>query len=318
MKSYILKRTLSLIPIFFGILLILGIMFAALPGDCLSTNIGMDPKVKHQLREQLHLNDSKIVQFGYWIKSTFKGEFGYDAWGNDYKPMLRRAIKNSLKSYSAAFLLSFIISIPLGIIAAYHLNGIFDRIIRVIISIFSCMPEFMVALLIGLFVNYGAEISQVYSNTAYLTPVPKTKFNMYLAMITVLVLITCSGLVRYVRTSVLDIINKDYIRTARSKGLKERIVLYRHGLRNALIPIITHIGNTLIIMISSSITIEIVLGYHGIGFTMYTVILRRQYWLMLSLTFFVVIFTLLINYFIDIFYAMIDPRVRYNRYLSRH
>ncbi|KYH35535.1 oligopeptide transport system permease protein OppB [Clostridium tepidiprofundi DSM 19306] len=313
MKSYLLKRTLSLIPIFFGILLILGIMFAALPGDCLSASIGMDPKVKHQLREQLHLNDPKIVQFGYWLKSTINGEFGHDAWGNDYKPMLKRAIKNSLISYSAAFLLSFIISIPLGMIAACHVNGIFDRIIRVFISIFSCIPEFMAALLIGLFVNYGAKISQVYSDTAYLTPIPKTKFTMYLAMVTTLVLVTCSGSLRYVRTSIIDIINKDYIRTARSKGLKEKIVLYRHGLRNALIPIITHMGNTLIVMISSSITMEIVLGYWGIGYAMYIVILRRQYWLMLSLTFFVVIFTLLINYFIDILYAIIDPRVRYNR-----
>jgi len=323
MTGFIIRRILQIIPVFLGILIILFIITELAPGQPLADM--QDPRVSPAQRERmlarfgLHLPLHE--RFFNWVSDAVRGDFGESiTHRRPVSEMISTALPATLTLSIASMLASMLIGIPLGVLSAVYKGRIIDKICSVVAFIGISMPTFFfgVILILIFSVNLGwtpimgfgspppfgrnETILQIWLDRGWhlILPVIALGFS------------GAAGYMRYTRTSMLEIINSDYIRTARAKGLKEKKVIFRHAMRNALIPIITLMGLQLPILFSGSAITEAVFGLPGLGQIMLQAVNGRNFPIIIGMMTMIAIITLVAALVTEILYAVADPRVKYD------
>ncbi len=315
MLKFLGKRLLNLIPVMLIITIILFILLQLMPGDPVSAYLGQGskttPEQQQMIREQLGLDKGPVTQYFNWLGRTLKGDFGSSLkFRKPVSDVIGDYIWNTFILNIVSMVLAFAIAIPVGIKSAVKKYGVFDNFWTVFSLVGVGMPSFFFALLMIFFIavpSNGAiplngmrtPVMAAVGYDSFMAEVIDVAKHMILPVI-ILTILSLAGLIRYVRNSVIEVINQDYIRTARSKGLKEKVVIYRHAFRNALIPIVTLVGMYIPSLFGGAILLETVLLWPGIGNILYTSVMGRDIWVVMVLG----------NLVSDMSYALVDPRVK--------
>jgi peptide/nickel transport system permease protein len=286
------------------------------PGDPLTAMVSpdqiasMSPAQMDAMRESLGLNDPLLVRYGRWIGSVLRGDMGLSmVTGKPISEIISNLLPATIKLSLFALLVSVIIGLIFGILSAIKQNSIIDYISSVIGVIGISMPEFFVGILaILIFALKLAWFPAQGRTDIGLNAIQSLKYLVLPACSLGLVL--AAALMRYTRNAMLDVLNKDYVKTARAKGLPEWKVYYKHVFRNSLMPISVLICLRLPLLIGGSVVIEQVFGYAGIGTRLLTAINGSDYQLVLTIILMLSIVSLLASVLIDLLTALLDPRVR--------
>ncbi len=313
MVAYIVRRLLLLIPV----LLVVGVVVFTLmhltPGDPASVMLGRDatPEQKEALRERLGLNEPVPVQFVNWFGSALRLDFGDSLFlGMPVTEALRERAEPTVLLALYALTLSLVIAIPAGVIAAVRANSPIDRLLMVVSISGVAIPSFFFGILLILLfaVVLGWLPSGGYVN---IRDDPGEHFR-YMLLPTLTLGFAAAGLLaRLVRSTMLDVLNEDYVRTAYSKGLAERRVVVAHALRNALIPVLTLIGISFAGMLGGAVVIEQVFNIPGMGRLLVNSVVRRDIPVVQGAVMTVAAIEVLIMLLVDILYVFVDPRIRY-------
>jgi peptide/nickel transport system permease protein len=325
MLKFLGKRLLNLIPVMLIITIILFLLLQLMPGDPVSAYLGQGskttPEQQQMIREQLGLDKSPVVQYFNWLGRTLKGDFGSSLkFRKPVSDVIGDYIWNTFILNIVSMVLAFAIAIPVGIKSAVKKYGVFDNFWTVFSLVGVGMPSFFFALLMIFFIavpSNGAiplngmrtPVMAAVGYDSFMAEVIDVAKHMILPVI-ILTILSLAGLIRYVRNSVIEVINQDYIRTARSKGLKEKVVIYRHAFRNALIPIVTLVGMYIPSLFGGAILLETVLLWPGIGNILYTSVMGRDIWVVMAANTFYAVLMVLGNLVSDMSYALVDPRVK--------
>lgn len=318
MGKYIVRRILHLIPVVLIISILIFTIIKMAPGDPVGSNL--DPRAtaeqKAAERARLGLDKPIPVQYWEWLKRSLKGDFGTSyIYKRPVKDVVPTFIKNTFLLNVVVYFFAFLISLPVGIICAVRQYSKVDNFWTVFSIIGISMPTFFFGLLLiyvfAVKLNWCPINGMVTpgKNATGLARVADVLHHMILPAI-VLIIGSMASYVRYTRTSMLEVINQDYIRTARSKGLSEKVVIYKHAFRNALIPIITIVGFTIPSLFSGAVILETVFVWPGIGNVLMEGIRMRDYNMIMALNMFFALLTLLGNLLADVGYALVDPRVK--------
>jgi peptide/nickel transport system permease protein len=306
MTTYIIRRLIMMIPVLLGVSLLTFGIAKLTPGDPARLALGQFATTERiaELRAAWHLDDPVLVQYGRFVFKAIQGDFGESFRGQ--KPVLRSIMTrfpSTAELAGAGLFLAVITGIPMGMLAAW-LNGTFiDRAIMILaISILS-IPVFVLAILLlyvfGVWLNW-VSITANEGLSALILPAA------------CLAIGPSAVLTRMTRSSILETLSEDYVRTARSKGLKERVVMVQHVLRNAMIPIITLLGLMLSGLLAGSVFIEAVFARSGLGRFIINAIGARDYPEVQGAVLFTATILVVLNLVVDVLYAVIDPRIRYS------
>jgi peptide/nickel transport system permease protein len=332
MRGYFLKRLLLMIPTLLGISLISFIIIQMAPGDPATMKLGdaaqgvrdqaMAAQIIAETRAMYGLDQPLYVQYWRWLKRILTLNFGESL--RDHRPIIDKLVERipvSLKLSGISLLLAYLISIPLGIYSATHQDSKTDRIITISLFTLYSLPNFWVATMAIVYLgggdfwdvfpvfglqSIGAErwtVGQRITDQIWHLVLPITCMTYY----------TFAALSRYMRASMLEVIRQDFIRTARAKGLSERVVVYRHALRNSLIPIVTLMADLLPALIGGSIVIETVFSIPGMGQLSFEAVLNRDYPLIMAIFTLSALLTLLGILLADFLYTRVDPRIAYEK-----
>ncbi len=324
MLKYIGKRLLHLIPVMIIISIVIFAIVEMMPGDPVNAYLGVGsgttPEQQQRLREELGLDEGPVVRYGLWLKRVLTGDFGRSLkYRRDVVDVIGQFIWNSFRLNIVAMILAFAIAIPVGIRSAVKKYGLFDNFWTVFSLTGVSMPSFFFALLLIFFIaiptpwiplnGMRTAIMAARGYPSRMAEIIDIGKHMILP-VTVLTISSLASLTRYVRNSVIEVINQDYIRTARSKGLSEKVVIYKHAFRNALLPIVTLLGLYIPGLFGGSILLETVFIWPGIGNILYTSILDRDYSMVMAANVFYAVLMLAGNLLADVSYALVDPRVK--------
>lgn len=318
MTKYILRRLLHMIPVMLIISMVIFGIVKMTPGD--GFGAGVDPRATKESierqREALGLNDPIPIQYAKWLSRMVKGDFGMStAYRKPVEQIVPERLWNSFILNIVVYLAAFLISIPIGIVSAVKQYSVFDSFWTVFSIVGISMPSFFFGLL--LIYVFAAKLKWLPFSGKQTPGLNAEGMQAFLDVgkhlllpALVLTLGSLASTVRYTRTSMLEVIKQDYVRTARSKGLSERVVVYKHAFRNALIPIITLIGASIPGLFSGAAILERTFLWPGIGNMLVQAVFDRDYNLVMALNVFFAFLTLLGNLFADIGYAIVDPRVK--------
>jgi peptide/nickel transport system permease protein len=320
MRQYVIRRVLQMFPVLFGVSVLLYIMFTLAPGDMVSNMMQANPRMtverQTQLRHLYHLDQPKIVQYGYWLNDVVHGNLGTSyKYQQPVTHVLNAYIWNSFYLGLTSFIASLIFAIPIGVLSATRQYSKFDVFWTIFAMIFISIPSFFFAMLlikcfaIEIHLFPAAGMLTAGSNATGLSKLLDILHHMFLPFV-VLTLMNVASWMRYVRTSMLEVMRQDYIRTARAKGLAEKVVIYRHALRNALMPVVTLLGLYLPVLFSGAMITESLFTWPGIGPVTLYAVNNRDYSLLMGINVFLAFLTLVGNLLADIAYALVDPRVR--------
>ncbi|MBQ3017735.1 MAG: ABC transporter permease [Clostridia bacterium] len=327
MLKYIVKRLALSVLILVAVSLIIYFLVRLMPIDFVASNAGMnsEPETLDKIREQLGLSDNSFVGIikGYfnWLGNLFEVENGVITLGKSFdgqKPVsqiIRQGIPTSFVVAFIATIFEFLIAIPLGITAATHQYSFRDYLITVLVMIGISLPSFffgnvfkaIFADLLGWFpVSGGTDASQ--STTGIMDVL--SSFRYYILPIFTITILSLGGRMRMTRTNMLEVLNSDYIRTARAKGLKESKVVTKHAFRNTLIPLVTTLAGLIPSLFSGAIITERIFGLDGIGTTALTLTNKGDIPFIMGYNMFLATLSVLGILLSDIMYAIVDPRVK--------
>lgn len=315
MKSYILKRILSLIPVLFVVSIVIFMIIHITPGDPASVILGEEatPEQINELREELGLNEPAIQQYLHWIGNVFKGDLG-----DSY--FMKQSVLSAITSHLGptlslailAQLVALLIAIPAGILAARRRGTTVDSTVMGAALLGMAIPSFLLGLFLILLV--GVQLQWLPVAGYQSLDAGLWEHLQYLIMPAIsLGAIQAALIARMTRTSMLDVLNANYIKTARAKGVKERTVVYGHALRNAFLPILTVIGQTFGTLVAGAVVTETIFNIPGIGQLIINSVERRDYSVIQGVVLFITVSYVFINLIIDLLYGIIDPRVRLDR-----
>jgi peptide/nickel transport system permease protein len=322
MISYIAKRLVLMIPVLLGITIIsFGVMKMA-PGDPTSLVTDLNPNMNEEaikrIRAHYGLDQPWYVQYGKWLKNIVVLDFGR-SFAPDGRPVIdkiaeRIPITILINILSLSVIL--IVAVPIGVMSAVKRNSLFDRFTTLFVFLGFATPSFWLALL--LMILFGVQlnilpISGLRSlNYTELSPVGQVlDFSRHLILpVFVSAFSGLAGMSRYMRSNMLEVIRQDYITTARAKGLDERTVIFKHALRNALLPVITILGLSIPGLIGGSVIAETIFAIPGMGQLFYQSVMMRDYPSVMGVLVIGAVLTLLGNLLADLMYSMADPRIR--------
>lgn len=328
MLKYVGKRLLYMVGVFFVVSIIMFTLFNNVPGDrALNQVQNLRGKVSAEVfeeryqeaREKLGLDDPIPVRYVKWMGNLIKGDLGYSTfYKTDVKDVLGQPLVNTIIINIFATILALGITIPLGIWCAVKKFSKFDNAVQALTIVGYSVPQFIMALVfIYIFaVKLGwFPISGMNSPNFQGTGMAAVLDRIYYLALPVLVMTVASlgGMTRYVRAAMIDALRMDYIRTARAKGLKEKVVIYSHAWRNALLSVITLIIGWFMNIFMGSIIIEQMFQLNGIGKMYYVGLMNQDYDLALAVQMLYCIITLISNLVTDLSYGIVDPRVRINK-----
>ena len=304
MVNFIVRRILQTIPVLFGVIVITFILMYMVPGDPVVSMVGerYDEEIIHKLRKELHLDDSLPRQFVHYVSNVMRGNFGKSfITGGSVSEELLIKFPNTLILAVVSMIIAIITGLTMGIVSSLKPQSILDKITMFFALAGISAPVFWVGLMLVLFIG------------VFLQWLPPTGFGgieyIILPAIT-LGLRSAAYLARLTRATMLDVLNQDYIRTARMKMLPEWKVILKHGFPNILIPIITVIGTDFGSYLSGAVLTESIFGWPGIGRYALEAILKRDFPVIQGTVLFMALMFILANLIVDIFYGIIDPRMR--------
>lgn len=328
MLKYIGKRLLYMIGVFFVVSIIMFTLFNNVPGDrALNQVQSVRGKVSDEQfqilyekqREKLGLDDPIPVRYVKWMGNLLSGDLGYSTfYKKDVSKVIGEPLKNTMFINLFATVIALGITIPLGIRCAVKKFSKFDNAVQVLTIVGYSVPIYIIALVfIYIFsVRLGVfPISGMNSPNFTGTGFAFFRDRMYYLALPLIVMTIASlgGMTRYVRAAMIDALRMDYVRTARAKGLKEKVVIYSHAWRNALLSVITLIIGWFMNIFMGSIIIEQVFQLNGIGKMYYTGLMNQDYDLALAIQMLYCVITLISNLVTDLSYGLVDPRVRINK-----
>lgn len=315
MKLYILQRLLALIPVMLVVAIVVFFLIHLTPGDPASIILGPEalPEDVEKLRKEMGLDLPILEQFLIWFGGIFKGDLGWSPFMD--MPVLDAFLSHLGPTLSLAILaqiISIVIAIPFGIIAATKRGTAIDQFFMIFALLGISIPSFLLGLLLILLFAVKLQWLPV----AGYQPLDTGLWNhlkfLILPAIT-LGAIQAALIARMTRSSMLDILSMNYIKTAHAKGLKERVVIFKHAFRNAFIPILTVIGQSFGTLIAGAVVTEVVFNVPGIGQLIVNSIQRRDYVVIQGAVLLIAGTYVLINLIVDLLYGVVDPRVRLNK-----
>jgi len=322
MLKYIFRRLLFTIPVLIGITVITFAVIHLSPGQPTDIITDMNQKITAESKQRLiaiyGLDKPIHIQYFMWLKRLAKLDFGKSF--KDDRPVIKKILERlpaTLLLNILSILSIFALAIPIGVFSAVRKDSVFDRLTTVFVFLGFSVPTFWLAILMMIFfglhlgwlpisgfrsINYDelSAFGRIFDISKHIV------LPLFISAFTGL-----AGLSRYTRASMLEVLHQDYIRTARAKGLSENQVIFKHALRNALIPIVTILGLTLPDLIGGSFIFETIFAWPGMGRLGYDAIMARDFPVIMGVGTIVAVLTLLGNLMADITYAYVDPRIRY-------
>jgi peptide/nickel transport system permease protein len=327
MFTFIIRRLFAMVPVFFGGTILLFALMQLAPGDMLSS-LRQEPRVKpetiERLEKKFRLDQPIPVQYVAWIGNLLQGDLGNSFIFGDQPvvEVIRRPIQNSMWIVIPVLILSYLLSIPLGVFTALRQNQPPDIAIAVTAFFLAAFPDFFLALIVVfLLLNFkfatGFSLLPIGGMTSdnfdFLNPVQQWLDILLHATAPIFTLLLLSVAIssRFFRAQILDSMGQDYIRTAKSKGLSERVVMYKHVLRNASVPFIASIGGTLPGLITGAGLIELVFNWPGITPTILAALGAKDVFMYVGFVAITLILLAIGNLIADLLLAVVDPRIRY-------
>lgn len=313
MGSYIIRRLLALIPVLIGISLCIFLILQLIPGDVISGLLGIEenPELRAQLEKKFGLDQPLYKQYWDWISKVLKGDFGrsFRTDKEIFPEIMSRFKITAQLTFMAAFI-SCLIGIPLGILSALKRNTFTDGIVRVIALLGVSVPSFASATLLILFLSLGFGY---YSPVGYVSFFENASVNIEIMILPALILGTSmsGSIMRMTRSSVLEVLKQDFIKTIRAKGAAEKVVIFKHALKNGLIPIITLVGMQIGSLLGGAVVAEQIFSIPGLGLMTLTAINQRDYPVVQGCVLFIAFIYVMVNLIVDILYTYVDPRITY-------
>ncbi|WP_350343949.1 ABC transporter permease [Proteinivorax tanatarense] len=319
MKKYLIRRLLILIPVLLGVSIIVFALVEAMPGNPYSDQIDPTvPQEEYQERlERMGYYDPLPVRYARWLGRSLTLDFGYSTnYGAPVTEVIAGRLPNTILLGGLALVFTIVVAVPLGVISATNQYSILDYAVTVFAFIGLSIPAFFFGLLmikflsfeLGLFPISGTGLDADYTGIRMLLH----RIHHLILPTIVLGLLSTASVMRYTRSSMLEVIQQDYIRTARAKGLNEKIVIYKHALKNAMIPVVTVVALMLPTLVSGAVLTETIFSWPGVGTLMIDAINNRDYPLLMGITMMLSTVIVFANLLADILYAVIDPRIKYD------
>ena len=314
MKQYTIRRILQLIPVLLGISILIFAVMKMIPGDVISGILGVEatPELRAQLAAKYGLDRPYIVQYLDWIGGVLRGDFGESIrTAEPILPQILTRFQVTAELTILAAVISWFVAIPLGILAAVKRNSMVDRLIRVFALLGVSVPGFALSILLILFLSLAFGY---FSPLGYVSFFEDPLRNLQIMILPASILgISISGSVmRMTRSSVLEVLRQDFGRTGRAKGASERVAVFKHVLRSALIPIVTLVGMQIGSLLGGAVIVEQIFSLPGLGQMTLTGINQRDYPVVQGCVLFIAFVYVLVNVATDLLYAYIDPRISYD------
>lgn len=318
--NYLVKRIILLIPVLLIITVVIFILISMMPGDPIMAMLDPEKTATMTTEERNDYVESMRSFMGYdkppihryfiWLRDTFfEGEFGYSIrYNKPVNKIIGNYIGRSFKVNIIGFITAFLISIPVGIKAAVKKNKLYDQVVTVATIIGISMPSFFLALILILIFVVGLGLLPFSGMSDPKEIIPD--WHYLVLPVTVVIMTSLASLVKYIRASMIEVLKSDYVRTARAKGLAEKVVIYRHAFQNALIPVVTLIGMWIPSLFGGSIVVEKIFAYPGMGYLMNQAYTFKDRAVLQTALLFFGLLALLSNIFIDVGYMVVDPRIR--------
>jgi peptide/nickel transport system permease protein len=318
MLRYVAKRLVVTIPTLVGMSILIFLLIRVVPGDPALAMLGGQGEVGRipeaelaALRADLGLDRPLLVQYMDWISGVARGDLGHSYWTKE--PVSRVILDRlplTLELASLSFIIGLLIAFPVGILSAIKHNSLLDYFLRVFSILGLAIPSFWLGLLVLMvligMLSWQPSITRV---SLFTDPVGHILQLIFPALI--LGFNMSAPIARMIRSTMLEVLREDYITTARSKGLPERTIIFRHAMKNALLPPITIIGILIAGLVSGVVVIEVVFNLPGLGRFLVDAIFRRDYIVVQNMILFIGATFALVNLVVDVSYAWLDPRIRY-------
>lgn len=313
--AYLIRRVLLIVPLLIGLSILMFGMIHAAPGDPVLALVGPQaaarPEVLEAARANFGLDRPLPVQYLTWLGNVARGDFGrsYSFNNEPVLTLITDRMWGTIQLQGISLFLALAIAIPVGILSATRQYSLPDHIVTVGSFIGLALPNFWLALLLQVWVGVRLGWLPVLSSNQARAEFPD-RLQYFILPVIVLALPSIAYFARFMRSAMLEVINQDYVTTARAKGLGPRAVLYRHALRNALIPMVTVIGLQLPQILSGAVIIEQIFAWPGLGDLAFQAIGRRDYPVILGITLFAGAAVMVVSVLVDIVYVLVDPRVK--------
>lgn len=315
MTTYVARRLLDLFIVLLGVSIIVFLMIRLIPGDAveimLGANTDITPERVDAIRRRLGLHQPIVVQYLHWFGGVVRGDLGESIWtGRPVAGEILARLPVTLEVTGLALAFALLVSLPLGVLAARARGGLGDVVVRILSIVGLTLPSFWTGVLMIYFVSLYLPTWPAIGYVPLRHDLLGNLSRMVLPMLAVS-LPMIAGLSRILRSSLLDVLRLDYVRTAHAKGLAARMVLYKHALRNALIPVVTIVGVQVGYLLGGVVVIEQVFAIPGIGRLVIGAINERNYPLVQGIILVITAIFVVVNLLVDLTYVLIDPRVEY-------
>jgi len=311
--SFILRRIISLVPVLLGMTIAVFVVMNIVPGDAAYARLGMEatPELLARYRAEYGLDRPWLVRLGDWLWSVARFDFGRSLMTSQpILPDILIRLPATFELALVATLVSIAIGLPLGVLAAWYRNSWLDVLGRMVMLLGLSMPNFWLALLLILWLSLGLGVLPT-AGYAPLTEDPLRNLR-YITLPALTLGVSMAAVVaRFTRSSLIDVMRQDYVRTAIGKGASPRRVLWRHALRNALIPVVTVVGMQMGTLLGGTVIVEDIFAWPGLGRFALESIYNRDYPVIQTVVLFMAVFYVVINLLVDLAYVAIDPRIEY-------
>ena len=307
MGRYLIRRILQFIPVFFGATFLIFALVFVLPGDPIRALAGdkpVPPAVVEELRERYHLDEPLLEQYAIYIGNVFQGDFGTDFRGRPVTDLMAQRLPVTIRLALLAFAFEVIIGIPAGIIAGVRKGKFFDNLVLISTLVVIAIPIFVLGFMAQ--IVFGVRLGWF--------PISGIRdgFQSYLLPAMVLGSVSLAYIARLMRTSIVENLRADYVRTATSKGLGRRRVIGVHALRNSLIPVVTFLAVDLGALMGGAIITETIFNLPGIGRAVFEAVQQQEGTVVVGIATFLVVVYMIASLLVDVLYGVLDPRIRYD------
>ncbi len=318
MRTYIIRRIFLALVVLVLVSLLVFLAMRLLPGDPILIYISSGQMKETSaeeiaiLRHQYGLDKTLVNQYFDWVGSIFTGDFGTSMTQKlTVSALLKQKLPITLHLSILALVISIIVGIPAGILSAVRRGTWIDSLVTIIANIGITVPVFWLGIILIYIFSLNLGWLPVHGYTSPFEDLVKSTRQLVMPVFC-LAIFSISSITRQTRSSMLEVMRQDYIRTAWAKGLKEQLVIYRHALKNGLIPVITLIGMSLSMVVGGSVLIETVFNIPGLGRLLVNAVFVKDYQVVQGFAFIIAIIVLLTNLIVDISYGWFDPRIRYH------
>ncbi|KMK74961.1 diguanylate cyclase [Alkalihalobacillus pseudalcaliphilus] len=316
LKGYILKRFLYLIPTLIGASILIFFLYSLVPGNFVDSDPNLTAERKAELYALYGFDQPIYIRYFIWIGNLFQGDLGYSLqFQRPVTEVLGNYIWSSFIVALASLFLTWLIAVIIGVVSATKQYSLFDSVVTVLVFAAMATPSFFLGLILIKF--FAVDLGWLPAGGMITTGSDLSGWDYFIDVaehmilpVLVLTMLGIGGLTRYFRTNMLEVIKQDFVRTARAKGLKEKVVIYKHALRNAMLPAITLFAFELPALFSGAIITEQIFNWPGIGAIYMQAFTVRDYPLLMGFTMFIALLTVISNLIADILYGVADPRVR--------